>query len=89
MVDWFVNGEMKQNKQTKKPCQPVILSFFTAKLPYGQLVKQEQCLQQKMLVAKMSTRKCYSETTGHRIVWCVNYISVFKKETQLHLKYFV
>lgn len=77
MVDRFINGEMKQNKQTEKPCQPVILSFFRAKLPDEQLVMQATTFAANMLVAKMSTTRCSGKTTIHRIVWCVNYISNF------------
>lgn len=48
MVDRFINGELKQNKQ-ENPVNHLFHLFFTAKLPYGQSVMQQQCLQQKCL----------------------------------------
>lgn len=88
MVDRFVNGELKQNKQENSVNQLFHL-FFYSKISLWTISYAATMFATKMLAAKMSTTRCYGETTGHRILWCVNYISILKREMQLHLKYFV
>lgn len=58
VVDWFVNGEMKPNKQTKKVNQ--LLYLFKGKIAL-QSISYTVKMQQKYL-----QQRCYSKNTGCR-----------------------